>query len=180
MLTRARKNRGFSIIEMVIALGIVALLFKLAVPSFRTWLQNTQIRTAAHSITDGMNVARQEAIHRNVPVQLQLTSLSDGTSEAWSVTEVTAGTLVQQWSSTEGASTTKILQPTGGIITFNALGRVVNPNPSDNSAPLLQVDVTSSNESAGNGLRNMRVLVGGGGNVRMCDPQLTQPDPRAC
>jgi hypothetical protein len=40
--------------------------------------------------------------------------------------------------------------------------------------------VTSSNDAADPALRKMRVLVGNGGNARMCDPQLLQPDPRAC
>jgi len=182
MLIRVRTKRGFTIIEMLVGITIVALLFLLAVPSFKSWIQNTQIRAATHAIADGINLARGEAIHRNVAVQLQLTSLGNGSNEAWTVSEVPApigtGTIVQQWSSADGASSTKIAQAGGGLITFNALGRVLPLNPFDNSAPLLQVDVTSSvNDPA---LRNLRVVVGNGGMARMCDPNLAQPDPRAC
>ena len=182
MLTQPRIARGFTIIEMLVGIAIVALLFLLAVPSFKSWIQNTQIRAAAHAISDGINLARGEAIHRNVPGPLQLTSLANGTKEAWTVSEVPApvgaGTIVQQWSSADGASSTQIVQAGGGLITFNALGRVLPLNPFDNSAPLLQVDVTSRvNDPA---LRNLRVVVGNGGMARMCDPNLAQPDPRAC
>lgn len=184
MLIRTHSERGFTLIEMLIGLAIVALLLKLAVPSFRTWIQNTQIRGAAHAITDGMNIARGEAIRRNVPVQLQLTSLGNGNAAAWTVTELPApwGTaaFVQRWSSVEGASGTQIVQAGGGILTFNALGRVITPNPINNSAPLLQVDVTSNYNASDPALRRMRVVVGNGGQARMCDPQLAQPDPRAC
>jgi type IV fimbrial biogenesis protein FimT len=184
MLTRTHSERGFKLIEMLIGIGIVALLFKLAVPSFRTWQQNTQIRGAAHAIADGMNIARGEAIRRNVQVQLQLTSLGNGNAAAWTVSELPApngtGAVVQSWSSAQGASGTQIVQAGGGILTFNPLGRVVAPNPINNSAPLLQVDITSNNDASDPALRTMRVVVGNGGAARMCDPHLAQPDPRAC
>jgi len=181
MRTRLYIVRGFTVIEMLIALGIIALLFKLAVPTFRTWLQNTQIRNTAHSIADGMNAARGEAITRNAQVQIQLTSQGDGTQPGWQIALVSAPTVsIQQWSSAEGASSTQIVQAGGGILTFNSLGRIVAPNPIDASAPLLQVDVTSSNDAGDLALRNLRVVVGNGGMARMCDPALGQPDPRAC
>jgi len=184
MLIRPQLIRGFTLIEMLIAIGIVALLFKMGAPSFRTWLQNTQVRNAAHAITDGINTARGEAIHRNVAVQLQLTSLTNGTQAAWTVSELPApigtGTVVQRWSSADGARSAQIVQAPGGILTFNALGRVIPLNPFDNSQPLLQVDVTSSNDAADPALRKLRVVVGNGGMARMCDPNLAQPDPRAC
>jgi len=180
MLIAARRYRGFTIIELVIGMAIVAILFTMAAPAYRSWMENSRIRGAAHSIANGLNLARTEAIHRNVPVQMQLTSAADGTAPAWIVSEVTAGTVVQMWSSADGAASTQIVQAGGGIVTFNALGRVVTPNLADGSAPLLQVDVTSSDDASDPALRSMRVLVGNGGAARMCDPQLAQPDPRAC
>jgi type IV fimbrial biogenesis protein FimT len=180
MLIPSNRPRGFTLIEMLIAIGIVALLFKMAAPSYRTWMQNMQIRNATHAIADGLNVARGQAISRNVPVQLQLTSLANGTGAAWTASEVLAGTVVEKWSSAEGASGSQIAPAGGGIVTFSPLGRVVAPNPIDNSAPLLQVNVTSSNDAGDPALRNMRVVVGNGGLARMCDPGLAQPDPRAC
>ena len=136
------------------------------------------------TITDGMNVARGEAIRRNVPVQLQLTTAGGGTGAAWTVSELPApsgtGAVVQRWSAAEGASSAQMAPAGGGILTFNALGRVFAKNPINNSAALLQVDVTSSNAASDPALRPMRVVVGNGGQARMCDPQLAQPDPRAC
>jgi len=180
MLKRAHSPRGFTLIEMLIGIAIVALLFKMAAPSYRTWMQNMQIRNATHSIVDGLNVARGQAIARNVQVQLQLTSLSNGTGAAWTASEVLAGTVVEQWSATEGASGVQISPAGGGTVTFSPLGRVISPNPIDNSASLLQVDVTSKNDAGDPALRNLRVVVGNGGLARMCDPGLAQPDPRAC
>lgn len=181
MLTRTQNQRGFSLMEMLIGIAIIALLLKIAAPSYRTWMQNTQIRSAAHAISDGINSARGMAISRNVAVQIQLTSQGSGSNPAWQVALVSAPTVpIQSWSSAEGASSAQILQAGGGILTFNALGRVVSPNPIDSSLPLLQVDVTSNNDGGDLALRNMRVVVGNGGMARMCDPNLAQPDPRAC
>jgi type IV fimbrial biogenesis protein FimT len=181
MLMRAQSPRGFTLIEMLIGIAIVALLLKIAAPSFRTWMQNTQIRSAAHAIADGINTARGLAISRNVQVQIQVTSLGSGNSPAWQMALVSAPAVpIQTWTSADGASSAQIAQAGGGILTFNALGRVVAPNPVDNSAPLLQVDVTSNNDGGDLALRKMRVVVGNGGMARMCDPNLAQPDPRAC
>jgi len=179
MLIRSKPVRGFSVIEMLIGLAIVGLLLKIAIPSYRTWLQNTQIRAATHAIANGMQTARAQAIARNVLVQLVLTSQPDGTGVAWQVQETAnPAPPVEQWSAAEGASSAQILQPPGGTVTFNSLGRVTANQ--DGSASLLQVDVTSSNDAGDTALRNMRVLIGNGGSARMCDPQLAQPDPRAC
>jgi type IV fimbrial biogenesis protein FimT len=181
MLIDSLKLKGFSLIELVVALAVVALLFTLAAPSFRTWMQNTQIRSAAQAITNGMSVARGEAIHRNVNVQFTLSSASDGTAASWQVALVSAPTVpLQSWSSAEGATSAQLVQAGGGIVTFNGLGRVISSNPFDGSAPLLQVDVTSSNDASDAALRKMRVEVGTGGMARMCDPLIAQPDPRAC
>ena len=38
-------------------------------PSTGAWIRNSRLRTAAESISDGMQQARNEAVRRNQPVE---------------------------------------------------------------------------------------------------------------
>lgn len=71
------RHSGFSLIELMIGITIVGILFIMGIPSFKSWIQNTQIRTATEAIQNGIEVARAEAVRRNTLVRFQLTSSVD-------------------------------------------------------------------------------------------------------
>jgi type IV fimbrial biogenesis protein FimT len=58
VLERRPPQAGFTLVEMMIAIAIFALLVLAALPEFRIWMQNTQIRTAAEGILNGLQFAR--------------------------------------------------------------------------------------------------------------------------
>jgi len=62
------RNRGFSLIELMVTITIVVLLILMALPSYSQWLTNTRIRNAAESIHNGLQFARNEAVQRNTNV----------------------------------------------------------------------------------------------------------------
>jgi type IV fimbrial biogenesis protein FimT len=167
---------GVTLIEIAIALALIGLLLTMALPGYATWIHNTQIRTAAEAILSGMKSARAEAIRRNMTVQLVLGANSD-----WTVSLVGTGEVVQSRSGADGSpSVALILTPADATtITFNGLGRVVANN--DASPSITQVDIDSTALAAADS-RDLRVTVGTGGDVRMCDPDSGIPanDPRHC
>lgn len=193
------KQRGVTLIEMMIGLAIVALVLFVAVPSFGIFLQNSQIRNAAGSVLDGLQLARNEAIRRNSPVRFQFVSnLTSGctlstTSLAWVVSQAdptgacnaapsdtAAPQLIQARSATEGTSNARITVAGGSTVVFTGLGRV-------QGAGITQVDVTNTSgtclyvDPTNGTMRCMRILVSNGGQSRMCDPQVTAAnDPRKC
>ena len=57
----------------------MGILLVYGVPSFKNWLQNTQIRTTTEAIQNGLELARAEAVRRNTLVRFQLTSSVDNT-----------------------------------------------------------------------------------------------------
>jgi prepilin-type N-terminal cleavage/methylation domain-containing protein len=71
-------QRGMTLIEMAIGLVIVGLLLVMALPGFGTWLQNSQIRNAAESLQNGLQLTRAEAVRRNTRVQFVLGSVLGG------------------------------------------------------------------------------------------------------
>ncbi|TXF12056.1 prepilin-type N-terminal cleavage/methylation domain-containing protein [Pelomicrobium methylotrophicum] len=168
------KQRGVSLIELMIGIALLAILLFVGVDSYRTWIQNTQVRTVAEAILNGMQLARGEAVRRNVNVQMVL---SGGTG--WVVSVANTGELIQSRTDGEGGKNAMLsVIPSGATtITFNGLGRVVAN--ADASPSIAQVEVSSS-ALADAETRKLQIRVGVGGDVRMCDPQLSPPDPRAC
>lgn len=77
MLMRRPSQRGFSLVELVVAVAIVAVLLALAAPSYRAWIQNTKIRSTTEAILNGIQMAKSEAVRRNFTVRFQLVSTLD-------------------------------------------------------------------------------------------------------
>lgn len=178
--------RGFTILELVVALAIAALLLQLGLPSFTTFLRNSEIRSTAESISNGLRVARTEATRLNQPVSFTLVG---GGDPGWAINQfnLTTTTLIQppiqQYAKLEaGKSAKAVTTPVNGVaVTFNGLGRVISPSPI--ATPNLQrIDVGSI--VAGEA-RPLRIYVDDVHGIRMCDPDpaiaaLVPPDPRAC
>jgi type IV fimbrial biogenesis protein FimT len=70
MVPRRREERGFSIIELMVAIVVGAILVAIAVPSFRTTLQKHRLRVSADSLQAAVQYARTEAILRATYVSL--------------------------------------------------------------------------------------------------------------
>jgi type IV fimbrial biogenesis protein FimT len=65
-----RRYRGFSLPELVVALGIAVMLVALAVPSWGWWIGNEQVMNQATLLAKSMQLARSEAIKRGHRVNL--------------------------------------------------------------------------------------------------------------
>lgn len=167
-------HNGFSLIELLIGIVIMGILLSLAIPSFQTWLQNTQIRNAAESIQNGLQRARAEAVGRNANVAFIL-----GANSSWTI-QVVGGAVIESRASNEGSrDVTVAVIPAGTTtVTFNNFGGVLATNV-DASAPFTQVNIDSSVLAAADSAE-LRVTIGLGGNARMCDPNAPVGSPRAC
>lgn len=176
MLNVAPKSRfvGFTLIELLIGIMIMAILLGLAMPSFQIWLQNAQIRNAAESIQNGLQRARAEAVGRNTNVEFVL-----GTGSSW-VVRLAGGADIESRSSSEGSqNVTATVTPAGATtVTFNNFGGALATN-ADASVRIQQIELDSSVLPAANS-QELRVTIGLGGNVRMCDPNAPASSPRAC
>jgi len=202
---RARSHQlGFNLVEISIALGVLAILIALAVPTFGDWLQNQQTRAATEATLNGLQIARAEAVRRNSPVRFQfVTNLTSGcdisaTNLNWVVSvgspknacdqliDVVApavpGPVIQSKSAQEVSPNAVVtVTPAGAppsFVTFNGLGGVISPN-ADGTAPITQIDISNPAITNANA-RPLRVVVTAGGSIRMCDPAAVAPDARAC
>lgn len=171
------KLSGFSLIELLISIAIMTILLSLATPGFQTWLQNAQIRNAAESIQNGLQRARAEAVGRNTDVEFVLSAGS-----SW-VVQVAGGAVIESRSSNEGSKDVSLTaldadSAPATTVTFNNLGSVKAAN-ADTSAPFMRVDLDSAVLEAADS-QELRVTIGFGGNVRMCDCNAPTSSARAC
>jgi type IV fimbrial biogenesis protein FimT len=196
-----KRSHGFTLIEIMVTLAVMALLLMLGLPSMTTWLQNQQIRTSAEGLQAGLQFARAEALRRNAPVRFQLVDtltsacVLANTGANWIVSlndptglcdvdpsDIAAPLTIEKRSGAEGTPNALVAATNGAAtattVTFTGLGRV------SAAGGITQIDVT--NASGGNcqpagPMRCLRINISSGGSPRMCDPAVTDnTDPRFC
>jgi type IV fimbrial biogenesis protein FimT len=188
---RAERNpvamaKGVTLIELSISITILAVLLVLGIPSFTEWIQNIQIRNAAESALNGLQLARSEAIRSNGYTQFIM-----GPGTGWRVITLTPPsggvgsacqeiTQIQRREHSEGSvNATVTVTPAGAsTVTFTPLGWVGTGNASC-GVSITQLDFDSATLSAERS-RELRIVITAGGGIRLCDPQVAANDPRAC
>ncbi len=200
MLNRKLQS-GFTMIELMIGLVVIAILFSVGIPSFKDWIQNTQIRNAAEEIQNGLQLARSEAVRRNTPVQFVL-----GAGSSWSVECAVpqggdsdldgkadcpgVGTVpsnIQAYSSIDGSKNAEVTNTATGNaysgipIVFNSLGRVTPIPIAPISLSIKNGTVGGNCVAAGGTMRCLNITIATGGQIRMCDPAYALPAyPQGC
>jgi len=194
------RQRGFSLIELIVVITVIGLLLVSLLPSVGAWMRNTRIRNIAESIRHGLDQARNEAVRTNASVSFWLVSPSTGdpkvmsdtcrlssSSGAWVISVASpVGVCATNRSSFVAAhpvgdsgtgltvsavDATKPTAKSATSVTFNGFGQVANA-----STAIASVSVTS----AVAGSRALTVQVSASGRVRTCDPLTASSDPRSC
>jgi type IV fimbrial biogenesis protein FimT len=66
-----QSSRGFTLIELMITVAILAILLGIGVPSFVDFIRNNRASTQANELATALNLARSEAVKRGLPVTLR-------------------------------------------------------------------------------------------------------------
>lgn len=67
---RSNSQCGLTLVELIIALAVLAVIVMLAVPAFARLQGNYQLSSTAHRLAAAINLARAEALTRRLPVSL--------------------------------------------------------------------------------------------------------------
>lgn len=197
----ARHQRGVTLLELMIGLGIVAFLLAVGAPSYTQFMQSSKTRASAESVLKGLNLARKEAIFRKRNVRFDL--ILDTGVPSWTVGCVNVkpdcpavidryDVVASDGNSRVGVSFTALPNPipvahfatpiAAGTdlpagVTFNGLGRVTALAGDDSIA---RIDVTTVESASVKGRRYV-VTIPSGGTVRMCDPNFAiSANPQGC
>ena len=65
------KQRGVSLVEIIVTLAIVSILLSIATPSFTALMREIRVSMLAHEVQRGLMLARSEAIKRNDLVRME-------------------------------------------------------------------------------------------------------------
>lgn len=90
MLLNSQSNKGFTVIELLVTISVMAILLAVAVPSFWTFIQSNRVTAQANELVTALNYVRSEAINRGEIVSLCMTDQADppacatGGSNDWS------------------------------------------------------------------------------------------------
>ncbi len=204
MLRKLRSRAsGFTLIEMIVAIAIFAILVALTVPAMQTWIANTKVRAVADALQNGIRLAQSESLRRSRQVVFALTTnptpqnggfTASANGIYWAIQTIPAMT---DGSETAAVVNSGVLTSAGTTVTitgqaaicFNSMGRLVAnsatgvgasctvPTSSVNSAPTMNYIINQAKAD-----HPMQVEVALGGQVHLCDPtqQLSSTNPYGC
>lgn len=192
-----KRRSGFSLIELMVAISVLAILTAVAMPNFMTWIRNSRVRTVADALQSGMRLAQGEAQRRSHTVVFFLTNSKTCDTAA---TAVAGGTYWQartvpnalltgdaaeavQCGVLTDVSTGINLTSATTALCFGGDGRqttVTNPASIglDCTAAAATYDVAPATANAEN--RPLRLTVSLAGSIRMCDPGKSATAPDGC
>lgn len=67
---RGRGPQGFTLVELMVTLAVLAIIIGIAVPSFNAMTQRNRLTTAANEIVGALQTARMEAVRRNRSIRV--------------------------------------------------------------------------------------------------------------
>jgi type IV fimbrial biogenesis protein FimT len=112
------RNRGFTLIELIVTMVVAGILFAMVVPSFMSSIKNNTTATEANDLVSILGYARSEAVTQDVKVSICPSTDNLTCSSNWAL-----GAIVYCQAS---STTTKACTPSG---TSTATLRTMNPLP---------------------------------------------------
>ncbi|MFV8784170.1 GspH/FimT family pseudopilin [Microbulbifer sp. SA54] len=65
------RSAGFTLVELMVVMAILAIVISIGVPSFNTLIKNNRLSAASNDIAGALQFARAEAVRRGRTVQVQ-------------------------------------------------------------------------------------------------------------
>jgi type IV fimbrial biogenesis protein FimT len=159
-----KRTSGFTLLELMIGITLIAILMALAIPSFRDFTSSNRVTAANNDLITALNLARGEASRRSSPVTI--CASADGTTCA-DATNWASGWIVFQNPGTAGVigATDLVLQKwrgETGNIQFTTTSAFVQYQPTGTVVTAATFDVSYP---ACKGLQVRHIQVSAGGTI---------------
>ncbi|MHB8473215.1 MAG: GspH/FimT family pseudopilin [Gammaproteobacteria bacterium] len=158
-----RHQSGFTLIELVVTISVAAILMALAVPSFRSTIQNNRVTGQANEFITSLTMARSEAVKRGRNAYVCISSdgaTCKGTNWAVGWLIWVSGNTAGTWDATETTLRVHEALPTGSTLTEAGGAASVQFNP-DGSAGAAVTFTLSAAGCTGNQRRTISVSATG-------------------
>lgn len=155
------RNIGFTLIELMITITVMAILIGVAVPSFQVLIQNHRAATTANQLITGLLFTRSEAVKRGAEVSLcPLSGGWSGNSGGWQamVGGDCSGDVLRIWERLPANTDVEAFIDGDDQVTFGALGDRVSDGSSASGGHLFRIEPPGCS-----GDRAREVFVGRGG-----------------
>ena len=103
------KDRGFTLIEMMVTVMVMAIALTIAIPSFNNTIRNSQLASASNQLVGSLQQARSEAIKRRATLYLQAGGSSAAWANGWSIASVDSSVRDGETVETEFRDTKEVL-----------------------------------------------------------------------
>ena len=197
-------QRGFTIVELLVGLTVLAVLIALGAPAMGSYLQSSKMQSVAASYAAGLQLARAEAIRRNTRTEFVLTDTATSTADIanalapavsgrnWVVRAASgpggfaSAVEAKAGAEGEGSAGGMAIAVTGsasapavfdGRIAFNGFGATA-----DGARYAIEITRPGAGTCVhlGGTVRCRRIQVSPGGGISSCDPAAPVGDSRAC
>ncbi|MBC7435908.1 MAG: GspH/FimT family pseudopilin [Bdellovibrionales bacterium] len=117
--TLQRFHSGFTLIELMITVAILAITMSIAAPGFRELLTAQRMRSVAYDMTSSLVLARSEAVKRGLNVNIEPNA--SGWQAGWTVRVPSTADIV---TSRNAAGNGVVFTTSPGTVTFDLNGRL--------------------------------------------------------
>lgn len=124
-------SMGFSLIEMMVVISIIAIMAAVAIPSFQSLIRSQRVKSSSYELFTSLMVARSEAIKRNKDIKIEPVTAGSWQS-GWRVSVVDPSAVLKNQEALKGIA----ISGAPASLTYKRTGRL-----SETALPSFQLNV---------------------------------------